>query len=411
MALSFEKQLQSYANLVIRVGLNLQKGQRLFIRSILEGADFTRLVVDAAYKAGARHVDVFWADDAILLSRFKHAPKDSFGFVPEWYKEGLNHELKPGDALLSIRASDPELLKHQNPESVSAYERAMRTELKPLMGQIMSSGVNWCLVSVPVQGWANKLFPKDRPAKQMQKLWTAILKTVRADKPNTLALWQKHLKTLQMRRAYLNNKQYAAIRYKSPSTDLTVGLIKDHIWLGGTQDSQHGITYVANLPTEEVFTAPDKHVAEGVVRSSKPLAYAGNVLEGLEFTFRDGKVQKAKAKKGDKILQKLLETDEGARRLGEVALVPHSSPISQSGLLFLHTLYDENAASHLALGNAYRFNVQGGTKMDDKQADKAGINSSLTHVDFMMGSKDMGIDGVTKEGKLEPVMRKGEWAF
>jgi aminopeptidase len=216
---------------------------------------------------------------------------------------------------------------------------------------------------------------------------------------------------LQVRRAYLTQKQYTALRYKAPGTDLTVGLPKNHIWLGGTQESQDGITYVANLPTEEVFTAADKTVAEGVVRSTKPLAYSGNLIDNFELTFKDGRVTKAKAKKGEKILHKLLETDEGARRLGEVALVPYSSPISQSGVLYLHTLFDENAASHLALGNAYRFNIQGGTKMTDKQADKAGLNSSLTHVDFMMGSEEMAIDGLSKDGKLEPVMRKGEWAF
>jgi aminopeptidase len=411
MPLTFDKQLQNYADLVIRVGLNLQKGQRLFIRSVLEGADFTRLVVDRAYKAGASHVDVFWSDDALMLSRFNHAPKDSFGFVPSWYKEAFNHELKPGDALLSIRAADPELLKHQDPTSVAAYERASRLELKPLMNKIMSSEVNWCLVSVPVQGWAAKLFPNHKPEKQMQKLWTAILKTVRANESNAVAKWKIHLKTLQKRRAYLSNKQYSALKYKALGTDLTIGLASNHIWLGGRQDAQNGITYVANLPTEEVFTAPHKDHAEGVVCSTKPLSYAGNLIDGFELTFKKGQVIKAKAKKGEKLLHKLLETDEGARRLGEVALVPHSSPISQSGLLYLHTLFDENASSHVALGNAYRFNVQGGTKMTAKQAAKAGINSSLTHVDFMIGSENMDIDGVTKEGKLEVVMRQGEWAF
>lgn len=411
MVLSFEKQLENYADLVIKVGLNLQKGQRLFVRSILEGADFTRLVVDKAYKAGASHVDVFWSDDAILLSRFKYAPKDSLGFVPEWYKQGLNQELQPGDAILSIRASDPELLKNQDPDKVTAFERAHRLELKPLMGKIMDSAVNWCLVSVPVQAWAAKLFPKDKPTRQMQKLWAAILSSVRADQPDAVKKWQTHLKTLQARRAYLNGKQYAALRFQSSGTDFIVGLAKHHIWLGGTQDSQNGITYVANLPTEEVFTAPDCNVTEGVVRSTKPLAYAGNLIEGFELTFREGRVVKAKAKKGQKILQRLLETDDGAKRLGEVALVPHSSPISQSGLLFLHTLFDENASSHVALGNAYRFNIQGGTQMTDKQLVKSGINSSLTHVDFMIGSKDMQVDGVTNDDRLEPIMHKGEWVF
>jgi aminopeptidase len=411
MVLSLDKQLQSYADLIIKVGVNLQKGQTLWINASVEEPELTRRVVEAAYKAGAYFVNVIWVDDAVTLSRFKHAPKDSFTHFPNWMKEAFNVEMKKGDALLSIRSSDPELLKGQDPTSIATAQKTASEAFKPRMKKVLSSEVNWCVVNIPSRGWATKVFPKLKPDKAVEKLWQAIFAAVRADKPNAVKLWQKHLQQLEDRRAYLNDKQYTTLEYNAPGTKLSLGLVDNHLWMGGTQDTQNGITYVANLPTEEVFTMPHKDRTNGVVRSSKPLAYGGNLIDDFVLHFKDGKVITAKAKKNDKTLQKLLETDEGAKRLGEVALVPYSSPISQTGVLFLSTLFDENAASHIALGSAYRFNVQGGTKMTDKQAEKAGANNSLTHVDFMIGSKYMNIDGVTKAGKVEPVMRKGEWAF
>jgi aminopeptidase len=411
MARSLDKQLQSYADLVIKVGVNLQKGQTLWINASVEEPELTRRVVEAAYKAGAYFVNVIWVDDAGTLARFKHAPKDSFTHFPEWMKEAFNIEMKKGDALLSIRSSDPELLKGQDPTSIATAQKTASEAFKPRMKKILSSEVNWCVVNIPSRGWATKVFPKLKPEKAIEKLWSAIFAAVRADKPNAVKLWQKHLQALEDRRAYLNDKQYVTLEYTAPGTKLSLGLVDNHLWMGGTQDTQSGITYVANLPTEEVFTMPHKDRTNGVVKSSKPLAYGGNLIDDFVLHFKDGKVITAKAKKNDKTLQKLLETDEGAKRLGEVALVPYSSPISQTGVLFLSTLFDENAASHIALGSAYRFNVQGGTKMTDKQAEKAGANNSLTHVDFMIGSKYMDIDGVTKTGNTEPVMQKGEWAF
>jgi aminopeptidase len=411
MALSTDKQLQSYADLVVKVGVNLQKGQTLWINAAVEEPELTRRVVEAAYKAGAYYVNVIWVDDAVTLSRFKHAPKNSFTHFPDWMKEAFNNEMKKGDALLSIRSSDPELLKGQDPESIATAQKTASEAFKPRMKKVLSSEVNWCVINIPSKGWATKVFPKLKPDKAVEKLWQAIFAAVRADKPNAVKLWQKHLQQLEDRRAYLNDKQYSSLEYSAPGTKLSLGLVDNHLWMGGTQDTQNGITYVANLPTEEVFTMPHKDRTNGVVKSSKPLAYGGNLIDDFVLHFKDGKVANAKAKKSEKTLLKLLETDEGAKRLGEVALVPYSSPISQTGVLFLSTLFDENAASHIALGSAYRFNVQGGMKMTDKQAQKAGVNDSLTHVDFMIGSRSMDINGVTNAGKVEAVMRKGEWAF
>jgi aminopeptidase len=411
MALSLDKQMQTYADLIVKVGVNLQKGQTLWINASVEEPELTRRVVEAAYKAGAYYVTVIWLDDFVTLSRFKYAPKDSFSHFPNWMKEAFNIEMKQGDALLSIRSSDPELLKGQDPESIATAEKTSREAFKPRMKKVLSSEVNWCVVNIPSRGWATKVFPKLKAEKAVEKLWQAIFAAVRADKPNAVKLWQKHLQQLEQRRAYLNEKQYTTLEYTAPGTKLSLGLVDNHLWMGGSQDTQDGITYVANLPTEEVFTMPHRERTNGTVRSSKPLAYGGNLIDDFVLQFKDGQVVEAKAKKNDKTLQRLLETDEGARRLGEVALVPYSSPISQSGVLFLSTLFDENAASHVALGSAYRFNVEGGTKMTDKQAEKAGVNSSLTHVDFMIGSNKMDIDGITKGGQREAVMRKGEWAF
>jgi aminopeptidase len=408
--MTFEKQLQTYADLVIRVGLNLQKGQTLWLSSSVEEPELTRRVVEAAYKAGAYYVNVMWVDDAVNLARFKYAPADSFAHVPTWLKQAYNVEMKKGDALLSIRSSDPELLKGQDPEKIATVEKTSRSEFKPRMKKVLSSEVNWCVVNIPSKGWAARVFPKDKPEKAVSKLWSAIFAAVRADKPGSVKLWQKHLVKLEQRRAYLDEKQYSALHYIAPGTDLTIGLVDNHMWMGGTQDTQNGIPYVANLPTEEVFTMPHKDRVDGVVKSSKPLAYGGNIIDDFTLTFKEGKIVSAKAKRGEKTLANLLETDHGAKRLGEVALVPYSSPISQSGILFLSTLFDENAASHVALGSAYRFNVEGGTQMTDKQAAKAGVNTSLTHVDFMIGSNKMDIDGVSKDGQREAVMRKGEWA-
>jgi aminopeptidase len=411
MALSFEKQLQNYADLIVKVGLNLQRGQSLWINAAVEEPELTRLVAEAAYKAGAYYVNIIWVDDAVTLSRFKYAPKESFTHFPAWMKEAFNLEMKKGDALLSIRSSDPELLKGQDPESIATAEKTAREAFKPRMKKVLTSEVNWCVVNIPSRGWASRVFPKLTSEKAVSKLWGAIFAAVRADQPNAVKLWQKHLQGLENRRAYLDGKQYSALHYKAPGTDLTLGLVNNHLWMGGTQDTQDGITYVANLPTEEVFTMPHKDRVDGTVRSSKPLAYGGTLIDSFELTFREGAVTNAKAKRGLKTLERLLETDDGAKRLGEVALVPYSSPISRSGVLFLSTLFDENAANHVALGSAYRFNIQNGVKMTDKQAEKAGVNTSLTHVDFMIGSNKMDIDGVTKDGSREAVMRKGEWAF
>ena len=411
MSLSFEQKLETFADLVVRVGLNVQTGQQLMIRAAVETAPFTRKVVEKAYRAGAPFVNVIWNDDAVTLARFEHAPTDSFELFPEWTRDAMLAAAARGDAVLSIYAADPELLKDQNPESVATVQRVTQTEMRPFNEHIMNSDVNWCIVSVPIPSWAAKVFPDATPEVAERKLWDAIFKTVRADREDAVAAWQTHLRNLEARRAYLTDKQYRALHYSAPGTDLSVGLAENHLWLGGSQPTNDGVVYVANMPTEEVFTMPHRERVDGTVRNTLPLSYAGNLIDGFELTFKDGAVVAYKAEKGAEVLERLLETDEGAKRLGEVALVPHSSPISLSHILYYNTLFDENASSHLALGRAYRFNVAGGTEMSEAEITAVGANDSLTHVDFMIGSADMDIDGVTDAGEREPVMRGGEWAF
>ncbi|MBN1995492.1 MAG: aminopeptidase [Anaerolineae bacterium] len=408
---TFAQKLQNYADLIVKVGLGLQAGQRLLVRAPVEAAPLVRLIAASAYQAGARLVDVMWSDDALTLARFKYAPRDSFAEYPAWRTEAMTGFAEQGDAALSIHVVDPDLLKDQDPELVSLAQRVHDEHLLPFRRRLMADESNWCLVSMPIPAWAAKIFPHDPPDKQLAQLWDVIFKVCRLDRLDPLAAWQEHLAILQKTADYLNTKQYAVLKYTAPGTNFTVGLPQNHIWKSGQSQSQNGISFVCNLPTEEVFTMPHKDTANGVVASTKPLNYNGVLIEDFSLTFAHGRVVGAAAKKGETALKKMINSDEGAAKLGEVALAPQSSPVAQAGILFYHTLYDENAANHLALGRAYRFCLQHGPTMSDEQFAAAGGNNSLIHTDFMIGSAEMDVDGLTRDGAVEPVMRRGEWAF
>ncbi len=411
MPLSFEQKLQNLADLAVKVGVGLQPGQRLIVSAPLESAPLARLITGSAYKAGARLVDVMWKDDAVTLARFKYAPRDSFEEFSEWRTNALQAHAGQGHAFISVSAAAPDLLKDEDAELVATAMRTYNTHMTPFRKVIMADGANWCIVSQPIPGWAAKVFPDASSEGQMLKLWDLIFKVSRADQPDAVAAWQQHLAQLAEWRDYLNSKRYVTLKYTAPGTDFTVGLPQNHIWKGGRGKSQSGISFVPNLPTEEVFTMPHRDRADGVVSSSKPLSYAGVLIENFSLTFEKGRVVRASAERGEDILRKLVETDEGSARLGEVALIPHSSPVSQSGVLFYNTLFDENAANHLALGRAYQFTLKNGVSMSEKEFEAAGGNTSLVHVDFMIGSNQMDVDGITANGTAEPVMRAGEWAF
>lgn len=409
---TFEQKLQKYAELTVRVGLNIQPGQRLMIRlAPLASAPLVRAITDHAYRAGARLVDVQWRDEDLILSRFKYAPRDSFAETPRYRTDGLVQHLEKGDALLTIHAANPDLLAGQDPELVSTMMQAYQKSLLPASSLIMRDAINWSIVAYPTEAWASKIFPDVSVDEAVEKLWHVIFEVCRIHDDDPIAAWKAHNAKLQAISKYLNEKAYTALKYSAPGTDFTVGLPEGHIWKGAESTSAAGIRFIANLPTEEVFTMPHKNRADGVVTASKPLSYGGRLIENFSLTFKDGKVVDVRAEKGEKVLRDLVEMDDGSGRLGEVALVPFKSPISQSGLLFFNTLFDENAASHLALGRAYKFTMQGGTKLTDDEFAARGGNYSLAHVDFMVGAEQMNVDGITADGKAEPVMRQGEWAF
>jgi aminopeptidase len=411
MALNFDQMLENYADLAVRIGVNIQPGQRLVIRAPIEAAPLVRLAVAKAYQAGAKLVDVTWSDDAVTLARFQYAPSDSFAEMPPYFAQTMEWYAAQGDAFMSIIGSDPDLLKDQDPESIAIAQKAAQQAATGYRNYIMRDAVNWTIVAMPIASWAAKIFPNLPASEQVDHLWDAIFEVCRLKQADPVAAWQTHIDNLLARSEYLNQKNYTALKLSAPGTDLTIGLPEGHIWKSAQSSNDAGTLFTPNLPTEEVFTLPHKDRTEGVVTASKPLSYGGKLIENFSLTFEGGRVVKVTAEKEENTLKRLIETDEGAARLGEVALVPHGSPISQSGLLFFNTLFDENAASHIALGRAYQFTLEGGKTMSDAEFEAAGGNTSLTHVDFMIGSGQMEIDGVKADGSTEPVMRQGEWAF
>ena len=407
----FSQLLQKYADVVVRVGLNLRAGQRLFVLAGIHDYPLVRLVARSAYQAGASYVDVVWHDEEIKHIHLREAPQESLTEIPNWQSNAPLEFAKNGDALLAISSRNPDAFSDVDPERVSAYETADLKKWEKFYDLIMRDAVNWSAVSSPTAEWASKIFPLHTKEEAIQKLWEAIFQTCRIEQPDPIVAWRDHITDLKKRSGFLNAKRFAALHYRAPGTDLTVGLPAQHYWAAAQMTAENGIEFTANLPTEEVFTMPHKDRVNGTVSASRPLVVAGNVVEDFVLTFENGKITTFTAKKGEETLRKLIETDEGAKGIGEVALVPHSSPISQSGHLFYSTLFDENAASHIAIGRAYRFNMKGGNEMTEEEFQANGGNFSLTHNDFMIGSGDMDIDGICADGTREPVMRSGEWAF
>jgi aminopeptidase len=407
----FQQSLEKYADVIVKVGLNLREGQRLIISAGITDYPLVRAITKSAYQAGARVISVFYNDDEIEHIRLKMSSREALKEVPTWILQAYLDHAKKGDAFLSISSENPDLLSDVDPEAIGIFRKAMGKKFKKVSEYIMRNAINWCVISYPAEAWAKKVFPGVSVKQAQDKLWEAIFQTCRVDQPDPVAAWQTHIQDLKKRSEYLNKKRYTALHYKAPGTDLTVGLPRQHQWLAGQSKAENGIAFTANLPTEEVFTMPHKDKVDGMVSSSRPLIVYGTTVEDFTLTFEKGKVVNITAKKNEAALRKLIETDEGGSRIGEVALVPNSSPISQRGHLFYNMLFDENAASHIALGRAYRFTMKGGPKMTEAEFTKRGGNESLIHSDFMVGSNKMDIDGVREDGTSEPVMRAGEWAF
>ncbi len=412
-----QEYLRKYAEAVVKVGLNLRAGQRLIItNAVARGVPpaarpFVHEVAKAAYAAGARFVDVIWGDEEMLRIRLQNAPADSFNEYPKWHVNGILDMIRNGDALLSIYANDPDVYAGLDPERIGAMQKAHLENYQEISLNVARNAVNWCVVAAAGPAWAAKLFPDLKPKEGEEKLWQAIFETTRAIEPDPVAAWRGHIQDLRKRADYLQAKKYSAFHYKSQNTDFILGLPRGHKWISAQSLAENGVLFTANMPTEEVFTLPDRQRADGTVHSTFPLSYGGSLIEDFQVTFENGKIVKVSAKKNEAILQKLVDTDGGSHRLGEVALVPVSSPIARRGHLFYNTLFDENASCHIAIGRAYRFTLTGGEELTDEEFNAAGGNTSLAHVDFMIGSPQMDIDGVKEDGTREPVMRTGEWAF
>ncbi len=408
---NFQEKIEKYAELAVRVGVNVQPGQTVLVNSLLEAAPFARLVAKQAYKAGAKHVYIEWNDDELTRIKYENAPDEAFTEYPMWKARGLEELVENGACILNIYTPNPDLLSGIEASRIAAASKAANTALQKYRGALMADKACWSIVTVPTKASAAKIFPDVSVEEAEEKLWEAIFQINRIDQENPIAAWKEHNETLKKKAASLTEKQYKQLVYEAPGTNLTVELAHDHVWLGGGSVSQSGTIFNPNMPTEEVFTMPHKDGVNGVVSSTKPLNYAGNVINNFSLTFENGKVVDYKAETGYDTLKHLLETDEGSSRIGEVALVPHQSPISQSGLIFYNTLYDENASNHIALGQAYPVNLKNGTTLSGDELAQYGSNSSLVHEDFMIGSSEMNIDGITKDGKREPIFRNGNWAL
>ena len=407
---NFEEKLQKYAELIVKVGVNVQPGQEVVLYINVEQQHLAHLIVKEAYKAGAGKVMIKWSDTFAQREFLEHASDEFLENVPEFAKEEAQYIADHRCCRISMMSEDPGAFGGIDQKRVAAYQSANGKALMPVRQATQNNDLSWTVVAAASPAWAERVFPDLKGEAAVDRLWEEIFKTTRIDREDPIQAWKDHDTKLHEKEDWLNKEQFSALHYTSPRTDLTIGLPENHVWEGGGSKNAAGIEFMANMPTEECFTAPDNRRIDGYVTSTKPLSYAGNILENMKFTFKDGKVVEATAEKGQAVLDHLLETDEGVRSLGEVSLVPDPSPISQSGITFFNTLFDENASDHLALGAAYPFNVQGGTKMSKDQLKAKGINFSQAHVDFMVGSADMNIDGIKKDGTIVPVFRNGDWA-
>ncbi|MFX1570189.1 MAG: aminopeptidase [Promethearchaeota archaeon] len=418
MSSEFEKNLDKFAEIIVKIGLNVQPGQRLLIGgptaytygTPIELAPLVRLITKKAYQIGARFVEVFWDDDQLRKIRFEQAPKDSFEEYPVWRTDCQYQFGSEGDAVLIFVAFNPDLLEDPDPDLMATTFNTYAKHRKTFGDLISKSAVNWTAITAPVDGWAEKVFPKVPKENKKAKFWDTIFDICRVKSENPIAIWEEHVRQLRVRSDFLNKKRYESLKLTAPGTDLTIGLPKDYFWGSARFKTQSGIDFIANIPTEEIFTTTHKDKTEGVVTSTKP-RHTDVLIDEVRLTFSKGCVVEATAKKGEEMLKTLLETDEGAKRLGEVALVPHSSPISQSGLIYYNTLIDENASCHVAIGRGFKFAIKNGNKMSDDEFSDIGGNISKIHIDFMIGSDKIDVDGTLKNGKTEPIMRKGEWAF
>jgi aminopeptidase len=407
--LTFDQKLDRLAEIAVEVGLGLRTGQELIMSAPIEALPLARKITEHAYKSGALLVTTLYSDDPSVLARYEYGSNESFDYAPTWLHDGIATGFRSGAARLAIAGANPALLARQDPAKVARANVAASRAGKPAMELITRHEINWTIVACATPEWAKLVFPGEPENMAVAKLWDAIFVASRVAVDDPVREWREHGARLKKRMEMLNAKRFYALHFRGTGTDLTVGLAEEHLWAGGGTTAGNGIYCQPNIPTEECFTTPHKDRVNGTVRASKPLSHQGTLIENIAVRFENGRIVEASATSGEDVLNRLISTDDGARRLGEVALVPHSSPIAQSGVLFWNTLFDENAASHIALGQAYSTCIIDGEKMDAEQLAALGANASLIHVDWMIGSGEMDVDGVAADGTTEPLMRKGEW--
>ena len=402
--------LDRLAETAIRVGLNLQPGQDLFLTAPMAALPLVRRIAEHAYKAGAGLVTPFFSDEEITLARYRYAADASFDRAPGWLYQGVAKAFSENTARLAVVGDNPMLLAQEDPAKVGRASKANSQAYQPALEKIAGFDINWNILAYPSASWAKQVFPGEPEEIAVARLAQAIFAASRVDLDDPVAAWAAHNAGLRSRTGWLNQQRFHALHFSGPGTSLTVGLADGHEWQGGASTARNGVTCNPNIPTEEVFTTPHARRVDGHVRSTKPLSHQGSLIDGISVRFEGGRIVEAHAGRGEAVLHKVLETDEGARRLGEVALVPHSSPISKSGLLFFNTLFDENAACHIALGQCYSKCFVDGASLSPEQLAAQGGNTSLIHIDWMIGSEEIDIDGVHEDGRRVPVFRKGEWA-
>ena len=404
--------LEKYSRLLVSTGVNVQADQHVVIMAPVETADFARALAEAAYKAGAKDVYVDWLDEKLSRVRYLNASEEVFDEIPSWRKDFILTNMRRGAAFIQVKASDPEAFKGVDIKRIAKFQKTNSIELKEFYDALMTNKNAWCIASVPTEAWAKKVFPELSVEEAVESLWTAILKAVRVDLEDPVGAWKEHTLNLKERMSFMNSNNFRSLHYKnSLGTDLTIELPEGHQWVGGAEPTAAGVEFNANMPTEEIFTLPKKTGVNGTVVSSMPLNHNGNLIDKFAITFENGRIVDYTAEEGYEVLKSIIETDDGAHYLGEVALVPYDSPISNQKILFYNTLFDENASCHLAIGKAYSPCLKNSENMSEEELEKAGANYSLTHVDFMIGTKDLEIIGTTADGRKVPVFANGNFAF
>ncbi|MFA5235567.1 MAG: aminopeptidase [Bacilli bacterium] len=405
-----KSQLKKYAKLVVKMGVNVRKGQEVVINAALDQPEFVTMVAEEAYKAGASRVSVDWSHQPLERVGATYMSLDTLATMPEWRVAKLKYAAEKLPAMIHIMSQDPDGLKGVDQAKLAQAQMKIYPIIKPIRDQ-MENKYQWTIVAVPGEGWARKVFPDLNKKQAINALWEAIFTAARVTN-NPVKSWKEHNAEIEGRCRYLNDLKLDHLHYTSPQgTDFKVWLIPEAQWIGGGEKTMKGVFYNPNMPTEETFTSPMKGKAEGTVFASMPLSYKGELIEDFSITFKDGRVSQVKAKRNQHLLEQMVNMDEGALMLGEVALVPFESPIRQSGVLFFNTLFDENAACHLALGRGFTNTIVNYEKYQKEDFARLGINDSMIHVDFMIGSRELNIDGYTRDGRRVPIFKHGSWAF